>query len=324
MQRALALDTVVTAAYGSRPNEGDGSMQRTAQRTARPRPAARICVLALAMSVLAPAHPAGAAAPGLVDVGGRRMAAACSVGTAGHPTVVLEPGLGTAGLSSDTLVPLVNALAEVTAGGTRVCRSGRAGLGASDPAPGPRSYRAVVEDLRSTLVAAGAPPPYVLVGLSSGGVVSQLYAGWYPQEVAGLVLVNAPVYGQTELIGQILPSPEREAFLRAALAGAAAEGLEAAGGNAEHRALQAPRGLPVAVVSPAPGWGWPEDFSPQAVAEASNFWSELQGELLHMWPGATHVTARGSGHDVARDEPEAIVAALRAVLAVLERGSTHA
>jgi pimeloyl-ACP methyl ester carboxylesterase len=226
--------------------------------------------------------------------------------------VVLEPGLGVPGLSSEALAPLADALA--AAGGGRVCRSDRAGLGSSDPSPGPRGYRARVEDLRAALAGAGVPPPYVLVGQAEGGTLAQLYAGWYPEEVAGLVLVDAPVYGRTELLGQVLPPPAREEFLRDAVAAAAAEDVHGPTADAEHRALRPPKGLPVAVVSPTPGGGWPAHWSAEAVAEASNYWSELQGYLLYLWPGATQVTARHSGRDIAREEPAAVAVALGTVL----------
>lgn len=305
-------------------------------RPVPPQPATRIAALTLAAPVAAllvavPVHASGDA-PSLLDVGGRRMYVACDVTAAGQPpvaTVVLEPALGVAGLSSDALVPLAGALAGRAAGSgdgrasVRVCRSDRAGLGQSDGAPAPRTYRPLVEDLRAALRAAGAPPPYVLVGLATGGVLAQLYGGWYPDEVAGLVLVNTPVWGQTDFIAQILPQPEREAFRKGQLGGvlgAADEGVDVALSDVEYRALRPPRRvppLPVAIVSPTPGWGWPEDWSPEAVIDASNFWSELQGELIYLWPGAIQVTAHHSGHDIARDEPEAIVAALDAVLAAL-------
>ena len=69
--------------------------------------------------------------------------------------------------------------------------------------------------LEPLLAAAGTTGPYVLVSFGSGGPMAQLYADWYPAEVAGLVLVNAPLYGQSQLIGQILPPGPREQYLEA-------------------------------------------------------------------------------------------------------------
>jgi hypothetical protein len=115
---------------------------------------------------------------GVVDIGGRRMAVACSDIASGTETastspvatgvpvatVVIEPTLGTAGLSSAALSPLLGALGEdphlAAAGGAlRVCRSDRAGLGNSEPVRTLRCYRSLVEDLRVGLAAAGEAPP---------------------------------------------------------------------------------------------------------------------------------------------------------------------
>lgn len=72
----------------------------------------------------------------------------------------------------------------------RVCTYDRAGLGYSDPAEGPRSPFAVVEDMHALIHAARLRTPLVLVGHSLGGFNVKLYAALYPEDVAGLVLVD--------------------------------------------------------------------------------------------------------------------------------------
>ncbi len=67
----------------------------------------------------------------------------------------------------------------------------RPGYGHSDEAQTPRDGRTIVEDLRNTLRHQGLKPPYVLVGHSLGGLYVQLFARAYPQEVRGMVLVDA-------------------------------------------------------------------------------------------------------------------------------------
>ena len=67
----------------------------------------------------------------------------------------------------------------------------RPGYGNSEPTDAPRDGATVVEQLRSTLRQKGLAPPYVLVGHSLGGLYMQLFARRYPQEVKGLVLVDA-------------------------------------------------------------------------------------------------------------------------------------
>jgi pimeloyl-ACP methyl ester carboxylesterase len=72
----------------------------------------------------------------------------------------------------------------------RACAYDRAGLGYSDPAPGSRSPIAIVEDMHAMVVAARLKRPLLLVGHSLGGFNAKLYAALYPDEVAGLVLVD--------------------------------------------------------------------------------------------------------------------------------------
>lgn len=67
----------------------------------------------------------------------------------------------------------------------------RPGYGKSDDVETPRDGRTIVEELRRTLKHQGLQPPYVLVGHSLGGLYMQLFARAYPQEVKGIVLVDA-------------------------------------------------------------------------------------------------------------------------------------
>jgi pimeloyl-ACP methyl ester carboxylesterase len=76
------------------------------------------------------------------------------------------------------------------AANARACSYDRAGLGYSDPGPGPRTPIAIVEDLHALIHAGGLKTPLVLVGHSLGGFNVKLYAALYPEDVAGLVLVD--------------------------------------------------------------------------------------------------------------------------------------
>jgi pimeloyl-ACP methyl ester carboxylesterase len=118
----------------------------------------------------------------LVDVGGYHLHLACQ--GAGRPTVVMEAAIGETGLMWSLVQPAV-------AQTTRTCVYDRAGLGWSDASPRARTAEVMVQELHRLLSNAEVPGPYVLVGHSFGGLLVRLYAVRYPQEVAGLVLVDS-------------------------------------------------------------------------------------------------------------------------------------
>jgi pimeloyl-ACP methyl ester carboxylesterase len=126
----------------------------------------------------------------LVDVGGHRMHLHCT--GSGSPTIILEPGHGGASSDSGWVAPAV-------ARDSTVCVYDRAGRGRSDPADGPQDAARIAADLRTLLERAQLPGPYVLAGHSFGGLYVQTFAANYPDQVAGLVLLDstAPKPGPT-------------------------------------------------------------------------------------------------------------------------------
>lgn len=117
-----------------------------------------------------------------VDIGGRTLNISCAGN--GGPAVIFETGGDGPGLEWE---PVQAGIAKFT----QACWYDRAGIGWSDPGPFPRTSAAIAEDLHALLKQAGVPGPYVLVGASFGGVNSRVYNGHYPDEVAGMVLVDA-------------------------------------------------------------------------------------------------------------------------------------
>ena len=82
---------------------------------------------------------------------------------------------------------------------TRVCVYDRAGRGWSEPADTPQDGAQIAADLHTLLHRAHVPGPYVLAGHSFGGLYVLTFAARYPDEVAGMVLVDstAPAGGGT-------------------------------------------------------------------------------------------------------------------------------
>jgi pimeloyl-ACP methyl ester carboxylesterase len=118
----------------------------------------------------------------LIDVGGHRLYLNCT--GSGSPTVVLEPGAGM--MASDLAF-----IAPVVARDTRVCVYDRAGRGWSDSAPTAQDGDQIAADLHTLLQRGNEPGPYVLAGHSFGGLYALTFAARYPDDVAGLVLVDS-------------------------------------------------------------------------------------------------------------------------------------
>ncbi len=117
----------------------------------------------------------------LVNIGSRNLNIYCT--GSGSPAVVLDAGLG------DTTEVWYKVQGPISKR-TRVCSYDRAGMGFSDGAASTRDAWSVVSDLHALLHAAGVAPPYVLVAHSIAGLYAPLYADRYPNEVAGMVLVD--------------------------------------------------------------------------------------------------------------------------------------
>lgn len=118
----------------------------------------------------------------LVDVGGYQLHFTLT-GQKG-PVVILDAGLGCNCLDWALVQPELSKF-------TRAVAFDRAGYGWSDAGPSPRTAKQIVEELHLMLKAADLPAPYILVGHSFGGINARLFAQEYPEEVLGLVLVDA-------------------------------------------------------------------------------------------------------------------------------------
>jgi pimeloyl-ACP methyl ester carboxylesterase len=120
----------------------------------------------------------------LIDVGGHRLHAYC-VGRA-RPTVLLESGIAASSISWSLVQP---AIAEFA----RACAYDRAGLGWSDAATHPRTFRGIVDDLASLVEAVAPGERFVFVGHSFGSFIVRAYAAHHPDRTIGLVLVDPAV-----------------------------------------------------------------------------------------------------------------------------------
>lgn len=148
--------------------------------------------------------------PGLlVNVDGYRMHIHCT--GEGSPTILLDHVAGGSSVDWALIQPK---LAEHT----RVCAYDRSGFGWSDYNPAPRTLEQQVYELHSLLQGANEQGPYILVGHSYGARVSRVYAANYPEEVAGMVLMDAGILSDDPRYPAVLRSAaeSEDRMLRAA------------------------------------------------------------------------------------------------------------
>lgn len=105
------------------------------------------------------------------------------------PTVVLESGR----LSHSAIWEIV--MVEIGQS-AHICAYDRPGIGWSEPSWGDLSSDELTSQLNDLLVTANVFPPFVLVGHSMGGVLVRDYAQLYPEDVAGMVLVDSSIENQ--------------------------------------------------------------------------------------------------------------------------------
>src|SRR3984893_10985615 len=157
--------------------------------------AASRCVVAAGISICIAAGAAEAAPkpPGkLVDLGGHKLHVNCT--GKGNPTVVVENGLGDFSFGWILVQSKVATF-------TRICTYDRAGYAWSDPGPKPRTFAQLNLELHDALQKLGERGPFVLVGHSYGGPVMRNFAATYPDQVAGMVFVEAAHEGLRVPIG---------------------------------------------------------------------------------------------------------------------------
>ena len=260
----------------------------------------------------------------LVDVGGYRLHINCT--GSGSPTVVIESGWGDSSAAWGWVQPEV-------AKTTRVCTYDRAGMGWSEASPQPRTAREFAKELHTLLEKANEPGPYVLVGHSLGGYTVLVYAHDYPDEVSGLVLVDAqklpasdaasfnpapkpgvnPLPSWIARIGLVrllsgplgsvkdLPEQDKQAYKAYSVAPRSVqtfidEGMGMSEGGAQAKAVTTLGALPLIVLS--------------AGLDETADHTASQAGFLQLSSNSQQFFAEESGHEIHIEQPEAAVAAI--------------
>jgi pimeloyl-ACP methyl ester carboxylesterase len=184
----------------------------------------------------------------------------------------------------------------------------RPGFGLSPDADGPRTPTAIAHELREVLSELGVSGPVVLVGHSMGGVHALRYADLYPEDVAGVVLLDTPPPGFEEERLELLTAREREERRRALAAGRSSAppmvGRERDGAAAEPWVFDHyPEERPLLVVVADD-----QNFGDLGSAAAHrDLWMRRSSRWLSLSSNSELVVARGSGHMVHHDRSQFVL-----------------
>lgn len=234
-----------------------------------------LAVLAALITALALYLPTRTQPFTFVTVDGRTIR--LLVSGSGDATVVFENGSNATLEMWGKVQPEVSRFA-------RTVSYDRAGSGLSDDAPLPREGRSIAADLHRALQATGIAPPYVLVGASLGGPYARIFTELYPDDVAGLVLVD--------------PTPDHNPhFVR-------------------FGDMRIPSGVPVFLIDAISPVDVP--FATAAIRkQRADNRAEIEADTVEYtrWlgtvPGGRLITTHHSGHNVAVEQPELVVDTIR-------------
>jgi pimeloyl-ACP methyl ester carboxylesterase len=201
----------------------------------------------------------------------------------------------------------------------------------------PRHVQQAASELKLLLEKAGLKGPYVLVGHSLGGLNLQVFAGQYPDLVAGLVLLDPPARdfiagkafpGLYQMLKQAGAKMQTDAeHLRASsnaeertkadyVAAVASEHQSmVADGAAQVAAVTSFGDIPLTVVAsgkPNPAFG-DEARAYQA------FWIEQSRALAERSANGTFILVQESGHHLQVDAPDVVVAAIREMVTTVQK-----
>lgn len=190
----------------------------------------------------------------------------------------------------------------------------RPGYGASRPAPeAPRNPCDVARELHATLDATGARPPYLLVAHSLGGQYQYAYARLFPEEVAGILLLD-PTHPDH------WTSIQRETPAVAATISALRATVFSATMRAEFDGQSLCLDSAPPLTGPVPTRILVSTRS--EVGETPAFRSvvyRLRTDWLSKLPGATLQPVAGAAHYIQKDKPEVVAAEIRAILTEIAR-----
>jgi len=220
-----------------------------------------------------------------------------SLAGVGEPTVILDAGLGDTSEIWSKIQPDIASFSSVLS-------YDRAGLGRSGIAPIPRTCKDIVSDLRNLLSAANLHSPYILVAHSWSGINARWYANQYPDEIAGVVLIDPVHEDKYEQFEKVL-SDERTNRMWASVKDPSKndENIDRIASIEQVHSTKHNFDFPLIVLTRA------TDSDELNIIETN-----LQAEFLKLSPESKQYFSKYDDHYIQNSEPELVIDAIRQVV----------
>jgi pimeloyl-ACP methyl ester carboxylesterase len=247
---------------------------------------------------------------GNIDVGGGHILRYQCWGN-GSLTVIVEAGAG----DKPTLTLSWNAVIQGVSPTTRICIYDRASASTSQE---------VAENLHVLLGKIPVPAPYILVAHSLGGWHARVFTHLYPQEVAGLILVDTtlnypdaaityatiyPTYAADEPAG-ITQNRMSATDIYTGSMLPSMDGLDMKVSNEQVRQAGSFGNLPLVVISQTPGPSDFPDLDPVSQEQLAKVILKLQVELAKLSSQGVFLQATTSQHFISLYQPQIIIDAI--------------
>jgi pimeloyl-ACP methyl ester carboxylesterase len=296
------------------------SKDRTMIRTIRPLAFAVLMACCCAHAQTSAPTPESAITTDTIAIGAAPYKVQVASGGSGRYTVIFESGFGTDLRTWRKVAPEVAKVARTVA-------YSRAGHGASDPRPEPRTFQQSTLELEQLVAAAGLAPPFILVGHSYGGLLVRAFAARHPGQVAGMVLVDPAderlnpalrkldaaraAEDDRQFASFVPPKFQPELALLQPLLDSGALPLDG----------KVPD-VPVVVLTSTRQVDKPMFFVETAQALAAK--RELHASFVRQFRHGAQVLTSKSGHNIQLEEPELVVAAVNEVIVAADKDLAQA
>lgn len=215
---------------------------------------------------------------------------------AGDTTVVLIAGWDAGDGSWDAIEPTVSQQA-------RICSYAKFGTGSSDAASTTQTFATQADDVHALLVAIDEPGPYVILGHSFGGSIAVTFASKHPDEVTGLILLDAsPTTWPTTVCTVPSYAPACDLMHDP---GANAERLDVFRAFDEVAGITTLGDLPMTVMTGAHRDS--AGLTPEELARLDSLWADGQRHWSSLSSASSIVTVERTGHHIEVDQPQYVV-----------------